>query len=89
MITQPGRYPLTRTDPSAAGWTLALCWIFLLAGLPAVGWPWWTVAGVGLVAGRLSGLSVGLVTGVWLPRLRPAAPAEVGPQVPVGRAVGP
>jgi hypothetical protein len=74
---------------NAAGWALALCWIFLLAGLPTTGWPPWTVAGVGLAAGGLSGLSVGVVTGLWLPRLRPVTPAAVGPQVPVGRVVGP
>jgi hypothetical protein len=74
---------------NAVGWTLALCWIFLFAALPAADWPWWTVAGSGLLAGAASGITVGVVTGMWLPRLRPAAPDGVGSQVPVGRAVGP
>lgn len=74
---------------NAAGWALALCWIFLFAALPTADWPWWTIAGSGLLAGAASGITVGVVTGMWLPRLQPAAPAGAGSQVPVGRAVGP
>ncbi len=73
---------------NAAGWALALCWIFLFAALPAADWPWWTTAGSGLLAGAASGITVGVITGTWLHRLRPTAPAGVEPQVPVGRAAG-
>jgi hypothetical protein len=58
---------------NAIGWTLALAWIFALAGLPSPDWPAWAIALDGLVAGIGSGSIVGLVTGTWLGRLRPAA----------------
>jgi hypothetical protein len=73
---------------NAAGWALALCWIFLFAALPAADWPWWTIAGSGLLAGAASGITVGVVTGMWLPRLRPAAPAGDGSQVGNARRSG-
>jgi hypothetical protein len=55
--------PLGWVAVNAAGWTLVLCWIFLLAGLPTNEWPWWTVAEIGLAAGALSRVSVGVATG--------------------------
>jgi hypothetical protein len=57
---------------NAIGWTLALAWIFALAGLPAPDWPAWAIALDGFVAGVGSGTIVGLVTGAWLNRLRAA-----------------
>lgn len=56
---------------NAVGWALALTWIFTLAGLPDADWPAWAIALDGITAGVLSGATVGLVTGAWLPRLQP------------------
>jgi hypothetical protein len=56
------------------GWTLALVWIFALAGLPSPDWPAWAIAVDGLVAGLGSGTIVGLVTGTRLHRLNPTTP---------------
>jgi len=57
---------------NAVAWAIALVWIGLLASVPTAAWPWWLTAIDGAVAGVLSGLTVGVVTGSRLPQLMPA-----------------
>ena len=57
---------------NVVAWTMALAWIFLLAAIPGSNWPVWAVTLDGVVAGLGSGLVVGLVTSVWVPRLQPS-----------------
>jgi hypothetical protein len=57
---------------NAIGWTLALAWIFALAGLPCIGLAGWAIALDGFVAGVGSGTIVGLVTGA----VEPPSPGD-------------
>lgn len=57
---------------NALGWGLAMVWIYLAASFPPAGATVWQLVLMGSLAGLMSGLSIGTITGWFLLRLRPA-----------------
>lgn len=61
---------------NALGWAVALTWIYVAASWPDADTPTGVVIASGLVGGTLAGLSLGVVTGLFLKRMLPGVPAS-------------
>ena len=61
---------------NAIGWAIAIAWVFGGASLPSEGAPASTIVWIGLASGLLAGLSVGVITGIFLVRIEPRAPGS-------------
>jgi hypothetical protein len=55
------------------GWSIAMLWVFLGATLPEHDTPASAVLLLGAVCGAAAGMTLGLITGRWLPGLQPQA----------------
>jgi hypothetical protein len=69
-VRRAGRWVLA----NAIGWAVALTWIYVAAPWPDAETPTGVVIASGLVGGTLAGLSLGLVTGLFLQRLLSSVP---------------